>query len=538
MVGVAVASLDLALKLPGGLRLQASALERSTREDFIPAMLRAMERKLAAHYGEHAVIRVRRLDLKLRISAAELASPALVETVAGDFAEHLRSQAVVPGARDFAFPSEAPLVVYADPAHYAAVRLVAAAQRSPGPDGEKEALDRVWSDLRALPRATLARAVVRLFEAGRLSPVLAALPPAAARAVPRDLGSELPKPVLRAIKYDLAMLDEVQPARAQSGQAEPQVDAAAKKLVSDGQDTEPEPRTKLPGSESPGERLPTKPEPVVLDPAPISATIDDASAPENPEPVPQPVSAGQQTGNQSRSLMTGTISEPQLAPIEAVSALAPISEPKPSQPPTEPLRFASNWCGLVYLLRIALLCELPERLWQIGVDEGAALAQALGLVADEPDPVWLILSERFPDPPKPLSHVPAWALDELRDGALAAGVALLGDETALTELDAAIAAWLARLDAPNEDALCAWIAAFLLAMFGLLSEINFAGGAVTSQFARPGHMLVDGDEISVVQPLAQIDIVVRRAGLDADPGWLAWRQVTLRLAFDGEEALP
>jgi hypothetical protein len=201
------------------------------------------------------------------------------------------------------------------------------------------------------------------------------------------------------------------------------------------------------------------------------------------------------------------------------------------------LRFASNWCALVYLLRIALLCELPERLWQVGVDEGAALARALGLVAGEPDPVWLILSERFPNPPKRIGQVPAWALDELRGGSLTAGAALLGDESARVKLEDAIAGWLARLDASSADPLSAWLASYLLSIFGLLSGIDSTGALVASRFAQPGQLLVDGDEITVVQSLSQIDIAVRRAGLDADPGWLTWRQFTLRLAFDGDDAL-
>lgn len=543
MAGVAVASWDLALRLPASLRPRAARLEHNARESFMPALLRAMERKLAACYGEHAVIRIRRLDLKLRLSASELASNQLAETLAEDLAGHLRTKAILPGPASVACPADAPIVVYADQAHFAATRLAAAAQRLPGPDGEKEAPDRVWREVRVLSRETVAQTLSRLLDARCLPEVLAVLPPASLRALPRELGSALPRAVLQVIERVLAGTGgapggdasargeagaspensherptPAPPPAPASAQARPSETKVTRKRRARSQEAPP-PADPGTGAVASGDQAPANDDTVFSPPVPSTERRSAFPPAKAPDRAPEPDVAGS---------LSNTEPEWQVEPEDHLTA-------------HEPLTFASSWCGLAYLLRIALLCELPERLWQIGVDEGAVLARALGKVAGEPDPVWLMLSAHFPDPPKAIGHVPGWALDELREGALAAGLRLLSndqsDGTARAEIEAAISAWLARFDAPAEDALCTWIAAFLLAMFGAMTGADFAGGAADTHLARTGHVLVGNGEVIIVQPLAQIDIDVRRAGLDTDPGWLAWRDVTLRLAFVGDEDL-
>jgi hypothetical protein len=203
----------------------------------------------------------------------------------------------------------------------------------------------------------------------------------------------------------------------------------------------------------------------------------------------------------------------------------------PPDGPAPVASFESGWCGALYLLNVTLKLELPERLWQIGVDEGAVLAAMLArVIGTRADPAANVVASSFPAEPAPQPALPEWARAELVDGALGAAVRL----RAVSDADA-FAGRVAALEAELADGagfdLAAWGAALHLAVAEALLGATLDREALAARFARPGRIEVDDEEIRVVQPLGAIDIDTRRAALDADPGWLAWRKRKLVFRF-------
>jgi hypothetical protein len=55
--------------------------------------------------------------------------------------------------------------------------------------------------------------------------------------------------------------------------------------------------------------------------------------------------------------------------------------------------------------------------------------------------------------------------------------------------------------------------------------------AVARYLAIPGHVALAPEALTVVLPMAGIDVAVRRAALDRDPGWVPWLRRTVRIEF-------
>ena len=49
--------------------------------------------------------------------------------------------------------------------------------------------------------------------------------------------------------------------------------------------------------------------------------------------------------------------------------------------------------------------------------------------------------------------------------------------------------------------------------------------------AIPGHAELKPEAMTVVLPMARIDVSVRRAALDRDAGWVPWLRRTVRIEF-------
>jgi hypothetical protein len=52
---------------------------------------------------------------------------------------------------------------------------------------------------------------------------------------------------------------------------------------------------------------------------------------------------------------------------------------------------------------------------------------------------------------------------------------------------------------------------------------------------RPARIFDDGEAIEVRFGPEQVDLDLRRAGADADPGWIPWLRRTVRVAYDVTE---
>ena len=64
-------------------------------------------------------------------------------------------------------------------------------------------------------------------------------------------------------------------------------------------------------------------------------------------------------------------------------------------------------------------------------------------------------------------------------------------------------------------------------------SISDLGQLTDRYFARPATVEIDKETIRVMMPSDAIDLSVRRAGLDRDPGWVPWLKRTVKFLFRG-----
>ena len=59
-----------------------------------------------------------------------------------------------------------------------------------------------------------------------------------------------------------------------------------------------------------------------------------------------------------------------------------------------------------------------------------------------------------------------------------------------------------------------------------------AEALVARHLARRARVRIDHERIDVILAAEDVDLDVRRAGLDRDPGWLPWLRRTVRFVFE------
>jgi hypothetical protein len=533
MASVRVGALGLRLVAPGLLEPSAPALQREAGEVFVPAVLRAMERRLARVYGARAIIRIRRLSIRCTLRPSELA--------AGDHAaqlgEELAAQiaATVPHPRGgTAAPSSAIAEIYRDRAHFTAVALTAAAERREGPDGVREEFAVVWRKVAQAAPAELVRILRRCQAAGTLAhvlarldmPMLAALEPLAAVerapaimvAVRAAIAAKRRYPAVarRAASATRPGMPEVAHESPREGDArEPAIPSPARE---DDIATDSEPPVDTVRPEGPTVRQPPTPAP----------------ASDHPDELPRPEATPALRKDAPIDAARDMLAHPPLVERMPSVPVADPDEPDPALPDAS-ASYRSDWGRLLFLLNIAMRLELPERLWQVGADEGAALAAAFALLTGDEDCAPRLLHAAFPDAPPQPGEVPQWARDELAEGVRAAAPRLLGPDADLAALDERVALFEAQLS-PGGYALAAWCAAIHLAFAEAMIGESLAPGALRERFACGCRIALDRETIGIFLPIDSIDLGLRRAGLEADPGLLPWLGKRIVFEFEGGEA--
>lgn len=540
MAAIRVGKVALRLVAPESLRDQAGELRARAEHGFVPALLQALAARLRQRYGPHAVLRIPSLRLKLRMPASALEAAPWVERVCDDLAEQVQQWV------DRHPPGQAPVGDRAaaqrfhDRAHEQAVRLVAAARRQLGPRGEVESFERLWAAVAAAPARECAAVLLRCAEVegapallqrwspAELQQVLRRLPAHAPAAWAQDLRQALRERHEAAAPRRTRRREDELPAPQRAAQAEPAVAPPTEPMRSQTTvsevDAPPAVPAPAPGIEPrPLRAAAPADEPAAARAAPHPAALQEAAAPPRAGHRPAPVAP-------VALPPPAAVAAPDAAPLDDTDA--------------EPLAtWRSRWCGLLYLVNIAQRVELPERLWQVGVNEGDALAAMLARLAGGgeaalAEPALRLLARAFPEAPAPLPPLPNWARDELMSG-MAEAVARW---PALRERGAELRARVAELQAWYGDGavfdLAAWGAAWHQAVAEALLDERLAPAELAARFAGSGLIECEGDQLRVVQPLQAIDIDLRRAGLDADPGWLAWLGKRLVFVFDGHDPQP
>ena len=126
-----------------------------------------------------------------------------------------------------------------------------------------------------------------------------------------------------------------------------------------------------------------------------------------------------------------------------------------------------------------------------------------------------------------LSHLAtAWPAPLAVDPSLAAlarqlPTAMTGERTLLPDLPR---------DAACVVAVLAGAAATLIAL-----RSGLAGPDLAACWAVPGRIADANDVRTIHLPMERIELPLRRAGLDRDPGWVPWLRATVRIVFTGAE---
>jgi hypothetical protein len=224
--------------------------------------------------------------------------------------------------------------------------------------------------------------------------------------------------------------------------------------------------------------------------------------------------------------------------------------PEPPPHPADNLahRVSSAHAGLFYFVRLILELDLAEHLYCAGVREGdflAHVARALILPSVD-DPAPCLLGTGRPGPWPVLSAVAQWAIEEVQAKTLASLVAALSRNPGVApppaELTRALDDWAAAQPLPTEvdtasARLIVWLAATLVHLAAahleqapsehlLHSLVTLAGVVTLPQLAD--------EPLQVHLPMSAIDLNVRRAGLDQNPGFVPWLARKLEIVFEDE----
>ncbi len=310
--------------------------------------------------------------------------------------------------------------------------------------------------------------------------------------------------------------------------------------------------------------------------APAPSSHASTTSPSSPSPAPSPASSPQQaapstatdrqTATEHPTTTTTTLTTPTatVPSTEAVPATATATVTVTATPtvtatvtdtdtdtdtvttttvphPTVPTRAAAT----AYLVARVLELDLAEHLWCAGLPEPLYLhAAATLLLADAihaTDPAPHILSGLPWDsrPPAPPTAEP-WAIAEVGDKLATSLTAML----AARNLPAPAAPVAATLDAlthtltaahPTANALATRCAAALCCAFQWRLGQPADLASLTAHLAHPGDVTLTGDTLRVRMPMSAIDIDIRRAGLDLNPGYAPWMRRTVTIEFTPDD---
>ncbi|MEH2546697.1 hypothetical protein V1283_003342 [Bradyrhizobium sp. AZCC 2262] len=531
MGGLRVVAADLRLTAPEYMRSGADDLQRDAAETFLPAVLAVAERRLVARFGGEAVIRLPQLDLQLRLKPGELLTDATIEAVGSDIAEAIASRVT---AASEATATGAPSgIVYRSASEREACAIAAAARGQAPPAGEQQDFSALWGTFERRQPEQQAKLLVQLSEIKALHPVLARLSRAGLAMLLRRVRMAVPSTVRQELTRAAAakgIAAEAGPSREAPIGPPPKVDGA------------------IPRAETPSGRQA------------VFAGKPGASATARPQAV-QPGEAARESRSVTSMPQDGRSDDVVKADAPHAARIAPAStslEHRPAMtqptslaraavagPPTqaviaegEPYDVAiyeSQWCALLGLINLSMACELAERLWRIGVDESGVLAAMFArLSGTADDPASRVLGRAFPDITSCATELPEWAERELVDGTIAEAIRLTGNGAIALRINELASHY--RSGAGFD--LAAWGAGLHLALAETRLGEQLTPAAVTARFARPGQIVVGRDVIQVIQPMGAVDLELRRAGLDLNPGWLAWLAKRLEFVFEEQDEAP
>ena len=515
MSGVQVGKLSFQLRAPETQRASADQLKIAAQDKLLRPVLARVGDRVTAKLGRDAEVYVRELRLKLRMKASELVSGAMLDSVVDDLVDHVISQMRRPKRRDPPAVFLAPVQAFSNSAQRFAVELIAAAERKPGLNGQKPGFEALWRRILAGQPRFVAQCLTECDRLDRLPGIFHKLPPNELMAVLTAIDDLASDDVLNALHSALANRTE--------SQSEVMASVGDFETPEKGGDAKPlEKENGIPEREDQRGDHRALVDPIIeTDTTPLSS--DATAMPSQTSNAPHSEEANKSTAEQdspsNREGNPGKLPETDPPEVEGQGNVLP-------------LVVNSNLCGLLYLVNTALQQGLPELFWRVGLSEGDALcAMFKVIVGESDDPATDCLSPRYPGMPKPLPQLQDWAQQELNEG-FSNTLRRAAPDVDLADRATAIEVSLRH---GSESDIASRGAGFLLAMAEHALGKPLNKDDWRGLFELQGRIVILDEAMTVYQTVDAIDLDVRRAGLDANPGWLPWLGKELNFVFADSE---
>lgn len=471
---------------------RASALRELAERHLLRGVLDSLDAAVRARLGPYAIVRIRRLPLRWRLEGHELAEPSVHRRLGEELADGVIEAA---GARTAipAWPArDAIYAVFSDQAHAIAVAIV----------------DRVEGRAAFHHPATTPEELWRLAASGTTETgepmVLAVIRRLAALSAPLEAVASLPSSIAGPLVEEVRSITGVPTAWSRM------IAETAARAV---------PSTARAGS------------------ATDAASADNRVAGHADSPATTRVDAGAVASGELPRAPDGIANRRGQASTEgspAQDAVTAAPEVRIEDVP-HALRTGTEVAGAAFAIARALELDLAEHLWCAGVPEGRVLASAIARVVPAEhrrDPLLGMIAGRFDGSPVEPVEIPAWAGLEVRErtrDSVGRWLARRGDIQNVESVDHALREIEATIEGCGtvESALAAAMSAIACARLG----VAWDAAILRSLVVRSGVVVLDGEEIIVEMPLASVDVDVRRAGLDVNPGWIPWLRRRMRIDY-------
>lgn len=500
-----VGRVRLRLGVPAELADQTAELRSTVERTFVVRVLEELEQLLHARFGTQTVIRIRRLAVACQLDASELAVHDAAAKLAQDLGDRIALDISALSDAERLRPADDRFAIFADETHADAAYLadVADGRADSWLHAARTGVADAWTDVVARGPAALVELVRWLRRMERLDAVLAL----AGDGVHDAVSSAVP---------DVAGVVELVRARTAAQRARAPAGARLGGESTAAQDADR-----------------ARPAPQDVDRA------QTASAPANASALVEAIASW--TGRGTASATTAAGAQP-VGPLSAGDGLSSAG----STPPADVVHGGGDrgiWidtdaAGLFYLVGRVLEIELAERLWAAGVPEGAVLAAVGDAVlgrANDPAARWFGggFEQQQQQP------IEAWAMTEVNDGvqhALGRRLVDFGVRVSPAELDTALEQLACEVPAPSSgDSIMRRLVARSVAALAMIvcARLGERGSLARLRDVcmRPGRLVLTEHEMHVVIPHYAIDVTIRRAGLDQDPGDAPWlgRRVRIEL---------
>lgn len=547
-----IRNLDLRLSLPAEMRARSQQLAQELRDGPVKAVVARLAERFHARFGDDAIIEIGELDVTWEGNEALLGDFEYACSLGDELADSLLAE-LDGGAAPVLTAGESPrrshrVTVYRDRIHQSSVRLIALAleHRQRATIAGLAEMEQVWRTLCDQGEDAIVRTAAYVGDSGAASDVCEALglpmlelavrvsPPARWPTPMRDIVGEF---LLRSGASPVEAGRAAQPNVTQPAATSPNVmhPSEPPRIVRDGTGALPRDVGESPAGIRAGNKNTESPmvSEVALPPAP-----NDKSSEAQDEDTAATDDGHALSGDDARAAQAPAPQIRGAAERDTVRAAAATNSDGGLNL-AAPEGVATRYAGLVYLLNLMLRIELPEILWCCGIDEGSFVNDVLRRCtrADPPDVLINVLSgAEIGLGEHESSEPPQWAQSEVVHKTHARLAHLARGPHFTSDLQSKVETLSANPNGQWSDAI-AIVAEMLEAAF-----LDLVGAApddgLDAYVAIDGALVHSGEAVSIRMPMAAIDIRVRRAGLDLNPGLLVWSKTVVTIAFSEDDLNP